>query len=245
MNAQAIRSGGILAAGEGSRLRQAGWPMAKPLVPVAGVPLIEHVIENFAAAGVTTLAIIFNEQEEDCARWVRARFPDLELRILVQTTASSLESFQRIAPLLESGSALVSTVDAFCPRQDFLSFVEAAAKAPPEATVLAVTPFVDDERPLWASLDAAGRMKSLGGDSGDVVTAGLYVFPERVRRLSPPATVGRLREFLAWLLERGETLYGFSIEKVVDVDRSSDVALAETLARSAARQARRTRAGHS
>lgn len=217
--------------------------MAKPLVPVAGVPLIEHVIENFAAAGITTLAIIFNEQEEVCAQWVRSRFPDLELRILVQTTASSLESFQRITPLLEGGPALVSTVDAFCPRHDFLSFVETAAKAAPEATVLAVTPFVDDERPLWASLDAAGRMTRLGTDSGEVVTAGMYLFPEHVRRLSPPATVGRLREFLAWLLERGETVFGFSIEKVVDVDRSSDVELAETLARCAPPQARRTRAG--
>ena len=32
--------GGIIAAGEGSRLRQAGWIVPKPMVPVAGVPLI-------------------------------------------------------------------------------------------------------------------------------------------------------------------------------------------------------------
>jgi NDP-sugar pyrophosphorylase family protein len=237
-----IRSAGILAAGEGSRLRQTGWKMAKPLVPVAGVPLVGHVIENFVAAGITRLALIFNAREEDCAQWVRSRFPDLDLHILVQTTASSLESFQRIAPLLERGRALVSTVDAFCPRPDFLSFVQTAAKAPPETTVLAVTPFVDDERPLWASLDAAGRITRLGGDSGDVVTAGMYLFPERIRRLSPPATVGRLREFLAWLLEKGETLCGFPIDKVVDVDRASDVALAEALVPAAPR-ARRPRAG--
>ena len=219
--------------------------MAKPLVPVAGVPLIEHVIENFAAAGITTLAMIFNEREEGCAKWVRSRFSGLDLRILVQTTASSLESFQRIAPLLESGPAIVSTVDAFCSRHDFLSFAETAAKARPEATVLAVTPFVDDERPLWASLDAAGRVTSLGADSGEVVTAGMYLFPEHVRRLSPPPTIGRLRGFLAWLVERGETVFGFSIEKVVDVDRSSDVALAEALARRAPPQTRRRRAGRS
>ena len=32
-------AGGIIAAGEGSRLRQAGFPVPKPMVRVAGVPL--------------------------------------------------------------------------------------------------------------------------------------------------------------------------------------------------------------
>lgn len=245
MSDRRILSGGILAAGDGSRLRQGGWTMPKPLVPVAGLPLIGHVIENFVAAGIIRLAIIFNGEEEDCARWVRGRFPGLDLRILVRTTASSLESFQRIVPMLEAGPALVSTVDAFCPRSDFLSFARSAAQAPPETTVLAVTPFVDDERPLWASLDEKGRLTSLGGDSGNVVTAGLYVFPERVRSLSPPATVRRLREFLSWLVERGETVSGFPIQKVVDVDRSSDVALAEAMARPTPPPVARIRAGRS
>jgi NDP-sugar pyrophosphorylase family protein len=43
-------SGGIIAAGDGSRLRQAGWTVPKPMVPVAGVPLIESTIRNFVAA---------------------------------------------------------------------------------------------------------------------------------------------------------------------------------------------------
>ena len=34
-------AGGIIAAGEGRRLREAGYTVPKPLVPVAGVPLIE------------------------------------------------------------------------------------------------------------------------------------------------------------------------------------------------------------
>src|SRR5215472_126369 len=51
-------TGGVIAAGEGRRLRRDGWTMAKPLVPVAGVPLIEHVLTNFRAAGITRLTII-------------------------------------------------------------------------------------------------------------------------------------------------------------------------------------------
>ena len=58
----------------------------------------------------------------------------------------------------------------------------------------------------------------------------MYLLSERVRRMEPPAGLGRLREYLAWLVESGEPMYGDVIETVVDVDRAEDVALAEALA---------------
>ncbi|MGH9400244.1 MAG: NTP transferase domain-containing protein, partial [Thermoanaerobaculia bacterium] len=69
----AIAAGGVIAAGEGSRLKAIGVP--KPLVPVAGLPLVAHVLENFAAAGIGRTAAIFNAGQEDCAAFVRERFP--------------------------------------------------------------------------------------------------------------------------------------------------------------------------
>jgi len=223
-------SGGIIAAGEGSRLRQAGWMVPKPMVPVAGVPLIESTIRNFMAAGITRLSIIVNEQETECAEWVQARFPALELRLIVKTTASSLESFREVTRGAGAGRMLVSTVDAWCRPPDFAGFVDAARRRPLEATVLAVTPLVEDEKPLGAVLDADGRVLSLGGAAPTLVTAGMYLVSERARRLEPPARLGRLREYLQWLLETGEPMYGEVVETVVDVDRAEDVALAEALA---------------
>ena len=222
--------GGIIAAGDGSRLRQAGWIVPKPMVPIAGVPLIESVIRNFVAAGITRLSIIVNEQERDCAAWVRTRFPDLDLHLIVKTTASSLESFRQVAGGPGAGRMLVSTVDAWCRAADFARFVESARRRPPEATVLAVTPLVADEKPLGAMLDADGRVTALGVESPALVTAGVYLVSERARRLEPPPRLGRLREHLAWLLDSGEPMYGEVIETVVDVDRAEDVALAEALA---------------
>jgi len=228
-------SGGIIAAGEGTRLRQAGWMVPKPMVPVAGVPLIESTIRNFIAAGITRLSIIVNEQETECAEWVRARFPTLDLRLIVKTTASSLESFREVTRQAGAGRMLVSTVDAWCRPPDFAGFVDAARRRPLEATVLAVTPLVEDEKPLGTVLDADGRVLSLGGAAPTLVTAGMYLVSERARRLEPPARLGRLREHLQWLLEMGEPMYGEVIETVVDVDRAEDVALAEALASRAAK----------
>ena len=230
LDAGKIRVGGILAAGEGSRLLADGWTMSKPMVTVEGVPLIEHVIGNFLAAGIETIAVIFNENEKHCAAFVKARFPSANIRVLVKTTASSWESYREIAAMLPPERALLSTVDAFCLRGDFLEFVRRASDAPPEQTILAVTPFVADEKPLWATVEESGRITALGGLSGNAVTAGMYVFPERVRSLKPAPGIGRLREYLGWLVDRGEPVQGLSIRTVVDVDRGEDVALAETLA---------------
>jgi NDP-sugar pyrophosphorylase family protein len=224
-----IASGAIIAAGEGARLRAAGLP--KPLVPVAGEPLIAHVLENFSAAGVCSVSVIFNAAEEDCAAYVRERFPKLVQTILVRTTASSLESFQRILGISPPGRVLVSTVDAFCPRDEFIALVRAAEKIPDETTVLAVTPFVSDEKPLWVRCDPTGRVTQVGGTSGDAVTAGIYVVAPRVRDLRPPESLGRLREFLAWLCDQRHELHALSIPRVVDVDRPEDVRLAEEMAR--------------
>ena len=132
--------GGIIAAGEGRRLREDGFNAPKPLVSVAGVPLLEGVVRNFLAANIVSLTVIVNESERECVEWAAARFPTLDVRFIVRTTASSLESFTRVLGAAPSGPLVVSTVDAWCRPEDFARFVEAARRRPPEATVLAVAP---------------------------------------------------------------------------------------------------------
>jgi NDP-sugar pyrophosphorylase family protein len=222
--------GGVLAAGEGRRLRRDGYAMPKVMVPVAGVPLIEHVVGNFVAAGVTPISLLVSEDASDGARWVRTRFPGWDIRVLTKTTRSSLESFQELAREAPTGPALVSTVDAWCPVDDFVRFVVSARRYPGDATVLAVTPFVADERPLWITLDRASRVTRMDDSAGTVVTAGIYLVSEPARRMALQHPGGRLRDFLRWIVERGELVYGLSIPVVVDVDRAEDVALAEALA---------------
>ena len=227
--------GAIIAAGEGSRLRADGYRVPKPMVEVAGLPLIGTVLRNFTTAGITAITIILNEQERECVQWVRTRFPALEIDFIVKTTASSLESFREVTGRGPAGPVLVSTVDAWCAAEDFARFATAAASRPDDATVLAVTPFVSDEKPLWVTLGTGGRVEGLGTADSGLVTAGVYRVSDRVRRLAPTRELGRLREYLGWLHESGEPLYGEVIETVVDVDRALDVASAEALARGARR----------
>ena len=123
--------GGIIAAGDGSRLRATGFSMPKPLVPVAGVALIDGVIGNFRGAGITSLVIIVNEQARACRDWVHSRFPDLDIEVIVKTTPSSLESFREVTRRLGGDRALISTVDTWCRADDFAAFVHAARGTEP------------------------------------------------------------------------------------------------------------------
>ena len=223
--------GGIIAAGAGSRLRADGWRVPKPLVEVAGLPLIGAVLRNFRAAGITSITIIVNQDEQDCVEWVGGRYPDLDIDFIVKTTASSLESFREVTARGPEGPMLVSTVDAWCAAADFARFARQAAARPDEATVLAVTPLVADEKPLWVTLGADGRVEAIGEPGGRLVTAGVYRVSARARRVAAAPPLGRLREYLGWLCRSGEPLYGEIIETVVDVDRGLDVAAAEALAR--------------
>ena len=77
-----IASAGIIAAGEGRRLKMDGLTLSKPLIPIAGTPLIGHTLRQFLEIGIERVAIIFNETQQECADWVRAHFPSLELTIV-------------------------------------------------------------------------------------------------------------------------------------------------------------------
>ena len=92
--------------------------------------------------------------------------------------------------------------------------------------MLGLTAHVDDENPLWATLHDDGRVLRLGGDQGSHVTAGIYWLPAR-RVAEPTAGFDRLRDYLKWLVEAGQPVYGAILPLVFDIDRARDVEAAE------------------
>lgn len=225
-----IRRGGIIAAGDGTRLSADGWRVSKPMVPVSGKPLIGHALDRFREAGIRSLSIIINQASEDCRQWLAVHGGGFDLDLVVLSTPSSYASFRHIAGRLEGSPAIISTVDSILPAGAFRRFVSAAAAFPGDAVVLALTDHVDDEKPLWASLDPAdGRILKLGQRDGGLVTAGLYALPAR---LPGPPIEGfpRLRDYLAWLVAEGHPIYGVVLGQVFDIDRASDIAAAERAA---------------
>ena len=222
-----IQQGGIIAAGLGSRLRGDGYRVSKPMVRVAGRPLIEHALDRFRALGICRLSVIINEESEDCREWLDANGGDLNLDLIVRSTPSSYASFRLVAERLDGAPAVITTIDSILTSTDFRAYVMAAAGFPADAVVLGLTDYVDDENPLWATLHVPdGRIRQLGGDGGSHVTAGLYVLPAQ-RPAEPGAGFSRLRDYLTWLVAQGQPVYGIVLPRVFDIDRARDVVAAE------------------
>jgi hypothetical protein len=157
--------------------------------------------------------MIINEESADCRRWLDDHAGDLDIDLIVRTTPSSFVSFRLVAERLAGTPAVITTVDGIMASEDFRAFVEAAAGFPADATVLGLTDLVDDEKPLWA-------------ERGSHVTAGLYVLPAK-RAAEPGAGFARLRDYLGWLVEQGQKVYGVVLPRVFDIDRAADIAAAE------------------
>jgi NDP-sugar pyrophosphorylase family protein len=222
---------GIIAAGLGERLRSAGIMTPKPLLALRGRTLLERTIDSVAAAGVTDVALIVNAEYPEVERFVRRTAWPVPVHLTVKTTPSSMESFFALEPHLKDSPFLLTTVDAVTAPGVLTGLARHGLGAGPAGT-LAVTNYVDDEKPLWVRLDGEGAIAELGpGATGSGwVTSGAYFFYPEVYDLVAEAR-GRelraLRAFLALILERGGRLAGFAAGDSIDVDRPEDIEVAE------------------
>ncbi|MFI5363465.1 MAG: NTP transferase domain-containing protein [Elusimicrobiota bacterium] len=223
--------GGIIAAGEGSRLARSHPDAVKPLVPVAGRPLSHWVVGALRAAGARRLVVLTNSRGGAVAPSLTGAFPDFAFDFMTQDTTSSYESFRLVARRLaeREEAFLISTVDAVVSAADAARFWDECAAARADAG-LALTAHVDDEKPLWADVDAAGLVTAVGDDSRArrFVTCGLYYMTRPAASSLPePAAHPRLRDFWRTLAASGARVAGPVLSKTLDVDRPEDVAAAE------------------
>ncbi|MCX5797284.1 MAG: HAD-IA family hydrolase [Elusimicrobia bacterium] len=221
---------GIIAAGDGERLKSSHPETIKPLVPIRGRPLCHWVVGSLSEAGVQDFTVLFNSRGHRAQESLLASFPSLRWTFLSRDTASSWESFRLVAQSLAEteGSFLISTVDALMPPAGARRFAEAARVSGAPAA-LALTEFIDDEKPLWADLGPDGRVTALGADARThrYATCGLYYLTAAVARALPQAQAyGRLREYLQDLVAQS-AVAGVVLSKTIDVDRPEDVRQAE------------------
>ncbi|MBF0524167.1 MAG: NDP-sugar synthase [Deltaproteobacteria bacterium] len=223
---------GIIAAGLGERLARGGISVPKPMARLGGEPLIARIIRAAASVNVGSIACIVNDLNPAVAEYLRAGSWPVPVNLLVKTTPSSMESLFSLAPLLGDEPFLLFTVDSVFPLTALEKFRAAVDAVPAASGVLAVTQYVDDEKPLWAQLDDQRRITALGEPArpSEFVTSGFYFFHPTIFTLIGEARARRftaLRQFLSLLIESGQTLYGVDVGKTIDVDHPEDLAKAE------------------
>ena len=74
----------IPAAGIGTRLRPHTWNKPKALLPVAGRPILGHIIDDLVAAGIDSCVLVVGYQGEAVRRWCAETYPDLPVTFVEQ-----------------------------------------------------------------------------------------------------------------------------------------------------------------
>lgn len=223
----------IIAAGEGSRLVQEGVQLPKPLVNLCGTPMIKRLIDIMMSCNPESLSIIVNEQMTQVREYLESLSLPVPFRLVVKTTPSSMHSFYEVSRHFGSGKFVLTTVDTIFRPEDFRKYVEAFEADDNADGYMAVTSFIDDEKPLYIDVDSRMRITAFADKPFPGVkhiSGGIYgLRPQalEVLRHCMDSGVSRMRNYQRALVEAGEDLKAYPFPKIIDVDHAGDIATAE------------------
>lgn len=223
----------IIAAGEGSRLVQEGVQLPKPLVNLCGTPMIKRLIDIMMSCNPESLSIIVNEQMTRVREYLESLTLPVPFRLVVKTTPSSMHSFYEVSRNFGSGKFVLTTVDTIFRPEDFRKYVEAFEADDNADGYMAVTSFIDDEKPLYIDVDSRMRITAFADKpfpGVKYISGGIYgLRPQalEVLRHCMDSGVSRMRNYQRALVEAGEDLKAYPFPKIIDVDHAGDIATAE------------------
>lgn len=214
---------GILGAGLGSRLKTSAG--AKPLAPVfEGKSLLELLLQRFRRSGIDEITCALRAELVPAP--LRAELPAGPRYLFVDTESSLHTLAELVKSLGAEGPVLFSMADTVMLPDDFARFTQACAALPEGSCSVLVTPFVEDEKPLWVNVDPDGRVTRFGGDSGPYVTSGMYFLSPAAMNMALEEVdrgTHKMRNFLSKLAEAGIPINSFVVTKTIDVDHPSDL----------------------
>lgn len=228
----------IIAAGEGSRLAQEGVKLPKPLVKLNGKEMIRRLIDVFLANNAKSISIIVNEEMKQVQEYVKSLNLSVPLNIVVQSTPSSMHSFFELRNYLRDGKFCLTTVDTIFKEDEFSKYIQAFIADDDADGMMAVTDYIDDEKPLYVDVDE--KNMSIRGflDSSNnckYISGGIYgLTPKAIDTLERCLATGqsRMRNFQRQLVVDGLNLKAHPFAKIVDVDHAEDIEKAEAFLQS-------------
>lgn len=221
----------ILAAGEGSRLAQEGVELPKPLVKVNGEAMIDRLIRIFNACGAEDIYIITNNLTDLTKNHLSSlQEKDKKIHLIVKTTPSSMHSFYELRQVMGEGKFCLTTVDTIFREEEFMQYVDSWKHACYDG-MMAVTDYIDDEKPLYISTDTDMTITAfLDDEPQKYISGGIYGLDEKSFAVIDRCIaegMSRMRNFQRQLVQDGLTLKAYPFSKILDVDHASDIEKAE------------------
>lgn len=203
----------VLAAGEGRRLRPLTLALPKPLLPVAGEPLVRHTLRQLAACGCEAAALNHHHLGAQIPATLGERQD--EMYLVYSSESELLGTLGAVAPLRyfldPADLVVVVNGDSLC-RWPVKELIKKHVKSGAAATLM-VTERVDPEDyGGGVGLDEEDRLVSFrpGEDHGAVakrcVFAGLHVFSPRLLESVGEGRADFVLDLYEPLLAEGETI---------------------------------------
>ncbi len=218
----------IIAAGEGSRLREEGITQPKPLIKLENKLLIERLIEIAIKNKAESITIVTNELYPELKKWADQQDFGIEFNLILKTTPSSMHSLYAMRRQLSKGHFCLATVDTIFDEKEFADYITFALSHPEIDALMAVTDYVDDEKPLWIALDKENNITAFESErnNNQFISGGLYFLtPKIFPVLSEAIGMGmqKMRNFQQELINRNFHVKAYKFSKIIDIDHASDI----------------------
>lgn len=232
----------IIAAGCGNRLSKEGVKLPKPLVNIAGEPLLNRLLRIFTENHADEIVVICNEEMTT----VQAHLKKIQhnglngtaipLKVIIKSTPSSMHSLFALRPYLAHSPFCLTTVDTIFNEKAFNIYIknfETKLSNGVDA-YMGVTSFIDDEKPLYVETNQ--QMRIVGFHDTPVnncqyVSGGIYgLHPHIFTTLQQCIDRGeqRMRNFQRALIANHYMVMAHDLGKILDIDHAQDIAKAET-----------------
>jgi dTDP-glucose pyrophosphorylase len=187
-----VRKAVLLAAGRGTRMGSITREVPKPMLPLHGKPLLEHIIERMKSVGIERFLIVTGYHRESIERHFGNR-PGIELA--VQEPVNGTATAAMLArDFVEDQPFLLSYGDILCDSSEYERMQRSFEKKPAAAAIVAVKE-VDDPWQGAAVYEIGGQIIRIieKPPQGTSVTrwnsAGFYLFKpllfDYLRRVEP------------------------------------------------------------
>ena len=222
----------IIAAGEGSRLAREGVKAPKPLIELQGIPIIERLVMLFASQGASSINIIINEQQPDTLQLLKRLQNQYPIHIVVKDTPSSMHSLHALSHLLRGEKFCLTTVDTIFKKQEFTEYIKAFENSSYDG-LMAVTDFIDDEKPLYVDTDENLNITAFADSptaASRYISGGIYGLQDNALDILDECMasgIERMRNFQRSLVKGGLHLKAHPFNKIIDIDHAEDIAKAE------------------
>ena len=222
----------IIAAGEGSRLVQEGVTLPKPLVKLNGVEMIRRLIDIFLKNNASSISIIVNEEMTQVQDYLTNLELGIPFNVVIKSTPSSMHSFFELRDFLRDGKFCLTTVDTIFKEDEFSKYIQTFINDSDSDGMMAVTDFIDDEKPLYVDVNESMAIKGFldHSDNCKYISGGIYgLTPKAIDTLEACLDSGqaRMRNFQRQLVADNLQLKAYPFEKIVDVDHAGDIVKAE------------------